>query len=135
VHNTCLTHLSTTSQHLLAGTQRGDIRRYDTRVARKPVAEWKQIVPTGRNSGVGVIENGFHEQYVRRDVFADAPFFSLSPSINAWPIPYSEVFVSDQTSNLFAIDTRKGRVIYGYKGDSLSFPSVMLALNFIFNIV
>jgi ribosome biogenesis protein NSA1 len=29
----------------------------------------------------------------------------------------SEVFVSDQTSNLFAIDTRNGRVIYGYKGN------------------
>ena len=30
----------------------------------------------------------------------------------------SEVFVSDQTSNLFAIDTRNGRVVYGYKGNS-----------------
>jgi hypothetical protein len=33
--------------------------------------------------------------------------------------PPSEVFVSDQTSNLFAIDMRNGRVIYGYKGISL----------------
>ncbi|KAH9996894.1 hypothetical protein BJV77DRAFT_1059276 [Russula vinacea] len=88
VHNTCLTYISTTSQQLLAGTQRGDVRRYDTRVARKPVAEWKQIVPTGGNSGIGGVEKGFHEH---------------------------EVFVSDQTTNLFAVDMRKGRVIYGYK--------------------
>ncbi|KAN0112129.1 hypothetical protein V8E52_007869 [Russula decolorans] len=89
VHNTCLTYISTTSQQLLAGTQRGDVRRYDTRVARKPVAEWKQIVPKGGNSGIASIEKGVHEH---------------------------EVFVADQTSNLFAIDMRNGRVIYGYKG-------------------
>ncbi|KAI0283108.1 hypothetical protein BGY98DRAFT_953075 [Russula aff. rugulosa BPL654] len=85
VHNTCLTYVSTTSQQLLAGTQRGDVRRYDTRM-RKPVAEWKQIVPKG---GIASIEKGSYEH---------------------------EVFVSDQTSNLFAIDIRNGRVIYGYKG-------------------
>jgi ribosome biogenesis protein NSA1 len=61
VHNTCLAYLSTTHQHLLAGTQRGDIRRYDTRAARKPVAEWKRIVPAGSNNGIGTIEKGFHE--------------------------------------------------------------------------
>ena len=61
VHNTCLTYISTKSQQLLAGTQRGAVRRYDTRVARKPVAEWKQIVPNG---GIGCIEKGFHEQCV-----------------------------------------------------------------------
>ncbi|KAI0256903.1 hypothetical protein BJV78DRAFT_316372 [Lactifluus subvellereus] len=85
VHNTCLTFLST-PQQLLAGTQRGDVRRYDTRAARKPVVEWKQIA---KGNGIGGVEKGFHE---------------------------NEVFVSDQTSNLFAVDTRNGRVIYGYKG-------------------
>jgi len=54
-----------TSQHLLAGTRRGDICRYDTRVARKSVAEWKQIVSSGNKNGIGAIEKGFHEQYVR----------------------------------------------------------------------
>jgi len=54
-----------TSQHLLAGTQRGDICRYDTHVARKSVAEWKQIVSSGNKNGIGAIEKGFHEQYVR----------------------------------------------------------------------
>ncbi len=34
--------------------------------------------------------------------------------------PSSEVFVSDQTSSLFAVDTRNGRVIYGYKGALLT---------------
>jgi hypothetical protein len=74
VHNTCLTYISATSQHLLAGTQRGVVRRYDTRVARKPVAEWKQIVPTSGNSGIGGIEKGFHEQYARLDPVILSPF-------------------------------------------------------------
>jgi ribosome biogenesis protein NSA1 len=60
VHNTCLTYTSTTSQQLLAGTQRGDVRRYDTRM-RKPVAEWRQIAPKG---GIGSIEKGLYEQCV-----------------------------------------------------------------------
>ena len=110
VHNTCLTYISTTSQQLLAGTQRGDVRRYDTRVARKPVAEWKQIVPTGGNSGIGGVEKGFHEQYARHDSVI-CPFLMRDLS--------SEVFVSDQTTNLFAVDMRKGRVIYGYKSNYL----------------
>jgi hypothetical protein len=58
VHNTCLTFLST-PQQLLAGTQRGDVRRYDTRTARKPVAEWKQIA---KGNGIGGVEKGFHEK-------------------------------------------------------------------------
>ncbi|KAH9066430.1 hypothetical protein EDB87DRAFT_1679166 [Lactarius vividus] len=85
VHNTCLSYLST-PQQLVAGTQRGDVRRYDTRAARKPVAEWKQIC---KGNGIGAIAKGHNEH---------------------------EVFVSDQTSSLFAVDARNGRVIYGYKG-------------------
>ena len=74
VHNTCLTYISATSQQLLAGTQRGDVRRYDTRVARKPVAEWKQIVPKGGNSGIGSIEKGLHEQYVMTRLLSSLSF-------------------------------------------------------------
>ncbi|KAH8980937.1 hypothetical protein EDB86DRAFT_2978133 [Lactarius hatsudake] len=85
VHNTCLSYLST-PQQLVAGTQRGDVRRYDTRAARKPVAEWKQVC---KGNGIGAIAKG-HDEH--------------------------EVFVSDQTSSLFAVDARNGRVIYGYKG-------------------
>ncbi|KAH9180761.1 hypothetical protein EDB89DRAFT_2122170 [Lactarius sanguifluus] len=85
VHNTCLSYLST-PQQLVAGTQRGDVRRYDTRAARKPVAEWKQIC---KGNGIGAIAKG-HDEH--------------------------EVFVSDQASSLFAVDARNGRVIYGYKG-------------------
>lgn len=58
VHNTCLTYLST-SQQLVAGTQRGDVRRYDTRAARKPVAEWKQI---SKGNGIGAVGKGHNEQ-------------------------------------------------------------------------
>ena len=108
VHNTCLTYISATSQQLLAGTQRGDVRRYDTRVARKPVAEWKQIVPNG---GIGGIEKGLHEQCARLVSVISLPSLMRDPS--------SEVFVSDQTTNLFAVDMRKGRAIYGYKGTFL----------------
>ncbi|KAI0273394.1 hypothetical protein BC834DRAFT_928522 [Gloeopeniophorella convolvens] len=86
VHNTCLAHLGAAPQHLLAGTQRGDVRRYDTRAARRPVAEWAQLA---KGSGIGAVAAGFHEH---------------------------EVFVADQTSGLFAVDTRNGRVVYGYKG-------------------
>ncbi|KAN0140840.1 WD40-repeat-containing domain protein [Lactarius tabidus] len=85
VHNTCLSYLST-PQQIVAGTQRGDVRRYDTRAARKPVAEWKQI---SKGNGIGSIAKGHNEH---------------------------EVFASDQTSSLFAVDARNGRVIYGYKG-------------------
>jgi ribosome biogenesis protein NSA1 len=60
VHNTCLTFLST-PQLILAGTQRGDVRRYDTRAARKPVAEWTQI---SKGNGIGGVEKGYHEQCV-----------------------------------------------------------------------
>ena len=39
VHNICLTCISTTSQQLPVGTQRGDVRRYDRCVRkRKPIA-------------------------------------------------------------------------------------------------
>ena len=38
--------------------------------------------------------------------------------------PPSEVFVSDQTCNLFAMDMRSGRVIYGYKGIAGAITSV-----------
>ena len=74
------------------------------------MAEWKQIVPKGGNTGIGCIEKGLHEQYVMTRL-------SSSLSFNVVNSP-SEVFVSDQTSNLFAIDMRNGRVIYGYKGNS-----------------
>ncbi|KAH9079632.1 hypothetical protein EDB83DRAFT_2343733 [Lactarius deliciosus] len=105
VHNTCLSYLST-PQQLVAGTQRGDVRRYDTRAARKPVAEWKQVC---KGNGIGAIAKGHDEQCGTSSALP--PFLS-----NACDDPPSEVFVSDQTSSLFAVDARNGRVIYGYKG-------------------
>ncbi|THH13434.1 hypothetical protein EW146_g6788 [Bondarzewia mesenterica] len=47
VHNTCLTFLkssaSASSHHLLVGTLFGNVRRYDTRSARRPVADWQKV--------------------------------------------------------------------------------------------
>lgn len=63
VHNTSLAFLDAGAQegpnhHLLAGTHMGHVRRYDTRVARKPVADWRDIVKAG---GVKNVEAGFQE--------------------------------------------------------------------------
>ncbi|EMD38503.1 hypothetical protein CERSUDRAFT_123112 [Gelatoporia subvermispora B] len=89
VHNTSLTYLhstSSTSHHLVAGTQSGNVRRYDTRAARRPVADWKGMAKIGgvRNVHQGTTDN--------------------------------ELFVSDCGCNLFAVDLRVGKIVYGYKG-------------------
>ncbi|KAJ7740661.1 hypothetical protein DFH07DRAFT_943671 [Mycena maculata] len=65
VRITALAYLPTstpTRNHLLTGTQFGDVRRYDTRT-RRPVSDWKGI---GKMGGVKVIEKGIseHEAFV-----------------------------------------------------------------------
>ncbi|KAK2466959.1 hypothetical protein APHAL10511_001217 [Amanita phalloides] len=99
VRITSLTLLDPTpnSTHLLAGTELGDARRYDVRVSRRPVAEFKAI---GRVGGVKAIEKGANE---------------------------NEVFLSDNGSNLFSIDLRNGKIAYGYKGLSGSVNSIATA--------
>ncbi|KAI0046124.1 hypothetical protein FA95DRAFT_1494459 [Auriscalpium vulgare] len=87
VRNTCLTYLDA-SRSIVAGTQLGAVRRYDTRAARKPVANWL-LTETARVGGIRVAEKGLNEY---------------------------ELFIADSGSNLFALDTRTGRVVYGYKG-------------------
>ena len=57
VQNICLSYLS---RRHSSRTQRGDVRRYDTRAARKPVAEWKQI---SKGNGIGTVAKGHNEQY------------------------------------------------------------------------
>ncbi|TFK42629.1 hypothetical protein BDQ12DRAFT_676525 [Crucibulum laeve] len=91
-----LTYLSTGSSgsHLLTGTQMGDVRRYDTRAARRPVSDWKGI---GKIGGIKVVEKGPFEH---------------------------EAFISDHGHNLFTIDTRNGRVIYGYKSLASTITSI-----------
>ncbi|KAL7283312.1 hypothetical protein ACG7TL_002741 [Trametes sanguinea] len=90
VHNTALTYLqpstSVAHQHLLVGTANGSVRRYDTRAARRPVADWKGV---GKTGGISTVEKGLHEH---------------------------EVFVADRGSTLAALDLRNGRTIYSYKG-------------------
>ncbi|KAJ8078726.1 hypothetical protein PM082_013009 [Marasmius tenuissimus] len=80
--------------HIVAGTQLGDVRRYDTRAARKPVSDWTGI---GKLGGVRVVESGLAE---------------------------NQVFVADGSSNLFAIDMRTGGIIYSYKGLSGAVTSI-----------
>ncbi|KII88580.1 hypothetical protein PLICRDRAFT_629267 [Plicaturopsis crispa FD-325 SS-3] len=98
VHNTSLTflgpHASSSHHHLLAGTRLGDVRRYDTRAARKPVSDWHGI---GKIGGINAVAKGMSEH---------------------------EVFVADHGCNLFALDLRTGRTIYGYKGISGAVTSI-----------
>ncbi|KAG9318437.1 hypothetical protein JVU11DRAFT_528 [Chiua virens] len=99
VHNTCLTYMSCapTQTQILAGTHFGDLRRYDTRSGRRPVSDLKGV---GKVGGVKSLEKGLSEH---------------------------EVFVSDQGTNLFAIDVRAGKVVYGYKGISGAVNSLAIA--------
>jgi len=98
---TCLTYLSNFSpqqpesrHHIVTGTQLGDLRRYDTRAARRPVSNWKGI---GKVGGVKVVEQGL--------------------------VPH-EIFVGDCGSNLYSLDLRNGSIVYGYKGLSGSVTSL-----------
>ncbi|KAK7467089.1 hypothetical protein VKT23_004149 [Stygiomarasmius scandens] len=93
---TSLTYLSS-DNHLLTGTQLGDVRRYDTRAARRPVTEWKSVAKLG---GVKTVERGLNEH---------------------------EVFVSDGGTSLYSLDLRNGRTLYGYKGLAGSVTSIAAA--------
>ncbi|KZT26250.1 hypothetical protein NEOLEDRAFT_1132280 [Neolentinus lepideus HHB14362 ss-1] len=86
-----------TSSDILAGTIFGNVRRYDTRSGGRPVSNWKGVSKVG---GVKLVEKGYHD---------------------------NEVFVADQGCNLFAVDMRNGRVLYGYKGMSGAVSSVASA--------
>ncbi|KAI6167066.1 hypothetical protein EDD17DRAFT_1107080 [Pisolithus thermaeus] len=105
VHNTCLTYISPSGsggqQHLLAGTRFGDVRRYDTRAGRRPVSDFKSV---GKIGGLRTIEKGFSEH---------------------------EAFVSDQGSNLFALDLRNGGILYSYKGISGTVTSLSPSPSFL----
>ncbi|EPQ58170.1 hypothetical protein GLOTRDRAFT_114648 [Gloeophyllum trabeum ATCC 11539] len=96
VHNTSLTYLSSPNE-ILTGTMFGNVRRYDARAARRPVADWKGVSKVG---GVKLVHKGHNE---------------------------NEVFVADQGSNLFAMDLRNGRILYGYKGLSGAITSIASA--------
>lgn len=94
---------SLASQHLLTGTLSGDVRRYDTRASRRPVAIWGGI---GKIGGVKLVKEGLNE---------------------------NGVFVSDHGCNLFSLDLRTGGIVYGYKGISGAItaiapsPSIMMS--------
>ena len=106
IHITSLTYLkntTATSCHLATGTERGDVRRYDTRSAKRPVADWKGVAKIG---GVKAIQTGSHEQYVR-------VLFGIGDVANL--ARHSELFVSDCGTNLSTLDLRNGRVLYSYR--------------------
>ena len=84
----------------------GDVRRYDTRAARRPVTNWTGI---GKVGGIGVVEKGHTEKSVE---------LSCSAFIICGSSLYSELFVADKGCNLFSLDLRNGKVCYGYKGMS-----------------
>ncbi|KAF9559136.1 hypothetical protein CPC08DRAFT_638124 [Agrocybe pediades] len=88
VRITTLTYLASSSpgHHLMTGTQFGDLRRYDTKAARRPVSNWVGVAKVG---GVKIIEKGLSEH---------------------------ELFMSDGGFNLSSIDLRTGGILYSYKG-------------------
>ncbi|KAF8654116.1 hypothetical protein AX16_003648 [Volvariella volvacea WC 439] len=88
---------SDTPNQLVAGTELGNLRHYDTRTARRPIADYKGAAKVG-----GI-------KYIRR---------GLSPH---------QVFASDYGSNLTCIDTRNGRVAYAYKGIAASVSCLAVA--------
>lgn len=64
IHIKSLTYISSsnsasTSAHIVTGTETGDVRRYDTRAARRPVANWTGI---GKVGGIGIVQASPHEQ-------------------------------------------------------------------------
>ncbi|KAL5490491.1 hypothetical protein ACEPAI_5324 [Sanghuangporus weigelae] len=90
IHITSLSYLSSNAAgvggvHLVSGTEGGDIRRYDTRAARRPIANWTGVAKVG---GVGLVQAGLSEH---------------------------ELFVADNGTSLSALDLRNGRTIYSYK--------------------
>ncbi|CUA72461.1 hypothetical protein RSOLAG22IIIB_01131 [Rhizoctonia solani] len=74
------------SFHIVTGNKNGALRRFDTRAARRPVANWENIAKTG---GIRNVESGRNEY---------------------------ELFVSDNGSSLSSIDVRNGKICYSYKG-------------------
>ncbi|KAG9106130.1 hypothetical protein FRC07_008955 [Ceratobasidium sp. 392] len=94
VHITSLAFLRTTALsesqqsnfHIVTGNKSGVVRRFDTRTARRPVASWENVAKVG---GIQGVERGSNEH---------------------------EIFVSDNGSNLSALDVRNGKICYSYKG-------------------
>ncbi|EIN07389.1 hypothetical protein PUNSTDRAFT_89660 [Punctularia strigosozonata HHB-11173 SS5] len=60
VHNTSFDFISSSgsSAQIVCGTANGNMRRYDTRAARRPVADWKGIAKVG---GIRFLCNGVEE--------------------------------------------------------------------------
>jgi ribosome biogenesis protein NSA1 len=86
VQNTSLAFISSDHHHLVVGSQLGHVRRYDARAAKKPIADWKKLAKVG---GIRVVERAFGEH---------------------------QILLSDQGANLYTLDLRTGKILYGYNG-------------------
>ncbi|TFK76495.1 hypothetical protein BDN72DRAFT_785446 [Pluteus cervinus] len=92
---TSLSYLDPHFAHqLIAGTEFGDLRHYDTRAARRPIANYTALAKV---SGIKLIQPGSQE---------------------------NQVFFADSGCNLSCIDIRNGRVAYSYKGMSGAVNSI-----------
>ncbi|EAU88584.2 hypothetical protein CC1G_04290 [Coprinopsis cinerea okayama7 len=87
---TALDFIQKPNTSLAVGNQAGDVQRYDTRSGRRPVAEWKSI---GKSGGIRTLASGVNE---------------------------NELFVSDNGTNLYSVDLRTGKILYGYHGIAAS---------------
>ncbi|KAF9264728.1 hypothetical protein L218DRAFT_925228 [Marasmius fiardii PR-910] len=99
---TSLTYVSPSDSDILTGTELGHLRRYDTRSARKPVADWN-FKDKGATPGAGI------------------------RLVHASPQCENQAFIADTSSNLLSIDLRTGGVVYGYKGIAGSVTSLTFA--------
>ncbi|KZV72890.1 hypothetical protein PENSPDRAFT_575348 [Peniophora sp. CONT] len=89
VRNTTLAFLNGRDGFLAVGTAFGDVRRYDVRAQKRPVANWQGIGKAGGIAAVASAREGEHE-----------------------------VYVSDNGSSVFALDARTGKILCGYPGIS-----------------
>ncbi|KAF8610165.1 hypothetical protein BDV93DRAFT_601221 [Ceratobasidium sp. AG-I] len=85
LHNAPTSSAQQPAYHIITGNASGAVRRFDTRAARRPVANWENVAKTG---GIRSVECGRNEH---------------------------EIFVSDNGSNLSSLDTRTGKLSYTYK--------------------
>ncbi|VDC06591.1 unnamed protein product [Peniophora sp. CBMAI 1063] len=87
VRNTCLTFLNGREDSLAVGTAFGDVRRYDIRAQKRPVANWQGV---GKVGGIATVA-------------------STAAGEN-------ELYVSDNGTSVFALDVRSGKILSGYPG-------------------
>ena len=90
------------------------MRRYDTRAARKPVAEWKQI---SKGNGIGAVSKGHNEQCDNKPLF-------LSNARDKFPVRYS--FRTRRAA--YSLSTRVTDVLYTATKVCIAHGSLVLTI-------